>query len=75
MTKKVCLLLADGFEELEAVGTYALLCRGGLDVNLYALSNQDTTGRFGLNCTNLRPFSSLEARCMIFLPAMTFAST
>lgn len=59
--KKVCLLLADGFEELEAVGTYAMLSRGGLDVDVYALANQDTTGRFGLTCTKLHPFSHLNA--------------
>ena len=59
--KKVCLLLADGFEELEAVGTYAMLSRGGLDVDVYALSNQDTTGRFGLTCTKLHPFNHLNA--------------
>ena len=59
--KKVCLLLADGFEELEAVGTYAMLRRGGLQVDVYALSGQDTTGRFGLTCTKLHDFSLLNA--------------
>ncbi len=59
--KKVCLILADGFEELEAVGTYAMMSRGGLDVDIYALSDKDTTGRFGLTCTNLHAFSALNA--------------
>ncbi len=59
--KKVALLLADGFEELEAVGTYALLSRGGLDVDIYALSDKNTTGRFGLTCTNLHAFSTFNA--------------
>ena len=59
--KKVCLLLADGFEELEAVGTYAMLSRGGLDVDMYALSGKDTTGRFGLTCSKLHAFSTLNA--------------
>ena len=59
--KKVCLLLADGFEELEEVGTYAMLSRGGLDVDIYALSDKDTTGRFGLTCTKLHAFSTLNA--------------
>ena len=58
--KKVCLILADGFEELEAVGTYALLSRGGLTVDIYALSDQDTTGRFGLTCTKLHAFSDIQ---------------
>ena len=56
-TMKVCLLLANGFEELEAVGTFALLKRAGLDVDLIALTSQDTTGRFGLCCTQLKPLS------------------
>ena len=59
--KKVALLLADGFEELEAVGTYAMLSRGGLDVDIYALSDKDTTGRFGLTCSKLHSFSALNA--------------
>ena len=58
--KKVALILADGFEELEAVGTYAMLSRGGLDVDIYALSDYDTTGRFGLTCTKLHKFSTLN---------------
>lgn len=58
--KKVALIFADGFEEIEAVGTYAILSRAGLKVDIYALSDQDTTGRFGLTCTKLHPFSSLN---------------
>lgn len=57
---KVCLLLADGFEEIEALGTYAILKRSGLDVDLFAVSDQDTTGRFGVTCTRLKPFTQLE---------------
>ncbi len=59
--KKVALLFANGFEELEAVGTYALLSRGGLDVDAYALSQEAATGRFGLTCSQLHPFSMLNA--------------
>ena len=55
----VCLLLADGFEEIEAIGTFAILSRAGLKVDLFAVSGQDTTGRFGLTCTRLKPFSQL----------------
>lgn len=58
---KVCLLLADGFEEIEAIGTFALLSRAGLTVDLFAVSDQDTKGRFGLTCTRLKPFSQLKA--------------
>ncbi len=58
---KVCLLLADGFEEIEAIGTFAILSRAGLTVDLFAVSDKNTTGRFGLTCTQLKPFSQLQA--------------
>ena len=59
--KKVALILADGFEEMEAIGTYDILNRGGLDVDIYALSGQDTAGKFGLTCTKLHAFSTFNA--------------
>ncbi len=58
---KVCMLVTDGFEEIEAVGTYAILRRGGLTVDVYSLLNKDATGRFGLTITHLHPFSALNA--------------
>lgn len=59
--KKVCMLITDGFEEIEAVGTFALLRRGGLTVDVYSLLDKDATGRFGLTCTKLFPLSALKA--------------
>lgn len=58
---KICMLVTDGFEEIEAVGTYAILRRGGLTVDVYSLLDKDATGRFGLTVTNLRPFSQFNA--------------
>lgn len=58
---KVCMIVTDGFEEIEAVGTYAILRRGGLTVDVYSLLDKDATGRFGLTVTHLRPFSQLNA--------------
>ena len=58
--KKVCMLVTDGFEEIEAVGTFAILRRGGVDVDVYSLLDKDATGRFGLTCTKLLPFSALD---------------
>lgn len=54
---KVCMIITNGFEELETVGTYAILKRGGIEVDIYSLMNQDATGRFGLSCTNLNQIS------------------
>lgn len=48
MTKRVCMVIDDGFEELEAVGTFAIMRRAGLEVDVLALRNGDTEGRFGL---------------------------
>lgn len=58
--KKVCVVLTNGFEELEAVGSFAILRRGGLTVDVFSLTNANATGRFGLTCTALQPFSKLD---------------
>ena len=57
--KKVCIVLTDGFEEMEAVGTFAILSRAGLNVDIFSLKDTDATGRFGLTCTQLKKFSTL----------------
>lgn len=54
------MIITDGFEEVEAVGTYAILERGGVSVDVYSLKDSDATGRFGLTCTNLKKFSELD---------------
>ena len=61
MNLKVCMIVTDGFEEIEAVGTYAILRRGGLTVDVYALNGAQATGRFGLTCAQLKPFDTLDA--------------
>lgn len=50
------MVITDGFEEIEAVGTFAILRRGGLEVDVYSLLDKDAQGRFGLTCTKLHPF-------------------
>ena len=50
---KVCMIITDGFEEIEAIGTFAILRRGSVDVDVYSLLDKDATGRFGITCTNL----------------------
>ena len=57
---KVCMIVTDGFEEIEAVGTYAILRRGGLDVDVYSLRGDKATGRFGLTCCALKPFAQFK---------------
>lgn len=58
--KKVCLIVTDGFEEAEAVATFAILRRAGLTVDIFSLTEGNAMGRFGLVCTALKPFSQLN---------------
>ena len=34
---KVCMTVTNGFEEMEAVGTFALLRRAGLEVDVFSI--------------------------------------
>ena len=53
--KKVCIVLTDGFEEAEAVATFAILRRAGLTVDIFSLTEGNATGRVCLTCTCLKP--------------------
>lgn len=59
--KTVCLVLTNGFEEIEAIGTFAILRRAGLTVDVFSLVGENATGRFGINCTQLIPIDELNA--------------
>ena len=58
--KKVCMIVDNGFEELEAVGTFAILRRAGLSVDIFACNNTNATGRFGLTCSHLNDLSTFN---------------
>ena len=58
--KKVCILLTDGFEELEAIGTFAILRRAGLTVDICSLAGAEAQGRFGLTCATLKPATETD---------------
>lgn len=49
MKKKVLVLLADGFEETEAVGTIDILRRAGLDVEIAGVTSQIVRGSHGIS--------------------------
>ncbi|MBR3631987.1 MAG: DJ-1/PfpI family protein [Elusimicrobiaceae bacterium] len=67
---KVCMIVTNGFEELETVGTYAILRRGGLEVDVYSLRGEQATGRFGLDFVNFIPFAQFQDKeyAAIILP-------
>lgn len=45
---KAFIILADGFEDLEALGTIALLRRGGLEVDVATIETHKPTGKYGI---------------------------
>lgn len=67
MTKKAAILLADGFEEIEAITPFDLLQRAGIEVDLVSVTGTESvTGTMGLKVTGLKPmkgydFSALDA--------------
>ena len=42
--KKAAMFVTDGFEEIEAVGTFAILRRGGVEVDVYSLLDKGCHG-------------------------------
>ncbi len=58
--KKVLCVMSDGFEELEAVGTIALLRRAGITVDVCALHGDQACGRFQICISDLMPFEDAD---------------
>lgn len=52
--------MSNGFEELEAVGTIALLRRAGICIDLYSLHDTQATGRFDLTISNIANFKDID---------------
>jgi putative intracellular protease/amidase len=50
---KILMVVTDGFEDIEAVGTLAILRRAQLDVTFAAIDNTHALGRYGVNITDL----------------------
>ena len=57
---KLCCILTNGFEEIEAIGTIAILRRGGVNIDVYSLTNEDITGRYGVTITNINKIKDLN---------------
>ena len=55
---KVCMIITDGFEEAETLCPFDMLIRGGVEVDIYSLLDQDAKGRSGAVLTDLKPFST-----------------
>ena len=70
MSKQVCVLLADGFEESEAVIPVDLLRRGGVEVILAGVETMAVRGGHGIVVTADALLSdvALEGVDMVFVP-------
>lgn len=60
MAKKVLCVLTNKFEEIETIGTYALLKRGGVSVDLVALNETRIVGKFDLVLSELKTFDTID---------------
>ena len=67
---KVLCILTDGFEELEAVGTIALLRRAKIDIDVCAIDATKACGRFEIAMDDLKNLADVCASeyDVLFLP-------
>ncbi len=67
---KVLCILTDGFEELEAVGTIALLRRAGIEIDVCAIDATSACGRFQISLNNLKNLNNINSNDydVLFLP-------
>ena len=57
---RICTILGKGYEEIEAIGTLALLKRSGLEAELFGISGEKTAGKHDLPICDLLPLSDLN---------------
>ncbi len=59
---KLLMTVTDGFEEVEALGSLAILRRAGLDVTLASLYSDKAQGRYGVEVSHLVPLKDLDTK-------------
>lgn len=59
---KVLCILTNGFEEIEAIGSIAILRRGGIDLDLFSLHSTSSTGRYGVSISNMKDLNELSLK-------------
>ena len=67
---KLLMVVTDGFEEIEALATLALLRRAGLEVTLSSLYADHASGRYGIHVDGMVPLSTLDPQSfdLLILP-------
>ena len=57
---KILMTVTDGFEDIEAIGTLAILRRAKLDVTFASIDSNRALGRYGVHVVGLENLSSLN---------------
>jgi len=57
---EIMCVLTNGFEDIEAIGTIALLRRANITIDVYALHNNDALGRFNVHYADLLNLKTLN---------------
>ncbi|MBQ9841443.1 MAG: DJ-1/PfpI family protein [Erysipelotrichaceae bacterium] len=67
---KICAIIGNGFEELEAIGSIALLKRSGIEVDIYSLEKDIVLGKHNIAITNVLPLKQCQEKDydMLLLP-------
>lgn len=67
---KACIIITNGFEEAETLCPFDMLVRGGVEVDMYSLNDDNIKGRSGAVLTDLLPFSNFDSTKydMLILP-------
>ncbi len=60
--KKVVLFLADGFEDVEALGTVDILRRGGVEVTIAGVTSSDVAGMQITSSHNIKVIADIDAK-------------
>jgi len=58
---KALMIIADGYEDLEAIGTLALLRRAGIQVDVAALHGKEAYGQYDTHLVDLFPLSQARS--------------
>ena len=67
---KALTILTNGFEDIEAIGTIALLKRAGIEVDIACLHGNSATGKYDTTITNLKNLYDLDYKKydLVFIP-------
>ena len=64
---RICTILGKGYEEIEAIGTLALLKRSGLEADLFGISGEKTSGKHDLPICDLLALDASAGRAALCL--------